>query len=97
MAVVLIPAPLRRLTGGQSRVEVAASTVGDALNHLDGRHPGIRAYLFEDDGTVRAYVNVFVNQTEIRQREGLRTPVGPSDEIAIIPAMAGGSPRTPRR
>jgi molybdopterin synthase sulfur carrier subunit len=91
MATVLIPSPLRRLTGGQARVEIAASTVGELLHRLDAQHPGVRSYLFDDAGALRAYVTVFVNQTEIRDAGGLQTPVGPTDEVAIIPAMAGGS------
>lgn len=90
MATVLIPAPLRRLTGGQSRIEVDATSVGELLGRLDAEHPGVRSYLFDEDGQLRAYVNVFVNQTEIRQAGGLQAPVGPADEVAIIPAMAGG-------
>lgn len=87
---MLIPAPLRRLTGGQSRIEVDATSVGELLGRLDAEHPGVRSYLFDEDGQLRAYVNVFVNQTEIRQAGGLQAPVGPADEVAIIPAMAGG-------
>jgi molybdopterin converting factor small subunit len=97
MAIVLIPVPLRRLTGGQSRVEITASTVGEVLDRLEGLHAGVRGYLFDDAGAVRAYVNIFVNQTEIRQAAGLLTPVGPADEVAIIPAMAGGAGRPPVR
>jgi molybdopterin synthase sulfur carrier subunit len=90
MAKVLIPAPLRRLTGGRSRVEIAATSVGEVLDRLDAEHPGVRSYLFDENGQLRAYVNIFVNQTEIRQAGGLQAPVGPADEVAIIPAMAGG-------
>jgi molybdopterin synthase sulfur carrier subunit len=90
MATVLIPAPLRRLTGGHSRVEVAASSVGELLERLEAAHPGIHSYLFDDSGSLRAYVNVFVNETEIRESSGLQTPVASGDEVAILPAMAGG-------
>lgn len=90
MATVLIPAPLRRLVGGQSRLQVEGATVGEVLERLDAAHPGVRQYLFDEAGAVRAYVNIFVNATEIRQAQGLATPVRPEDEVAIIPAMAGG-------
>jgi molybdopterin synthase sulfur carrier subunit len=93
MATVLIPAPLRRLTAGLSRVEIAASTVAAVIDGLDMRHPGVRDHLLDEAGDLRSYVNIFVNQTEIRQSAGLQTPVGPSDEIVIIPAMAGGGTR----
>ena len=91
MATVLIPAPLRRLTGGQARVQVAASTVADLLERLEAAHPGLRSYLCDESGQLRAYVNLFVNSTEVRQLGGLETPLGPNDEVTIIPAMAGGA------
>jgi len=91
MATVLIPAPLRRLTGGQSRIEIAAATVGDLLDRLDAAHPGVRSYLLDESGSLRAYVNVFINSTEVRQLSGLQTPLAPGDEVAILPAMAGGT------
>jgi molybdopterin synthase sulfur carrier subunit len=87
---VLIPAPLRRLTAGQSRVAVDAATVRELLDRLDAAHPGVRAYLLDETGALRAYVNVFVNATEIRQAAGLATPLRPADEVTILPAMAGG-------
>jgi molybdopterin converting factor small subunit len=96
MAVVLIPAPLRRLTAGRARIDVDGGTVGEILARLEAEHPELRAYLFDETGQVRSYVNLFVNQTEIRQAGGLQTSVGPADEVAIIPAMAGGA-RPPTR
>jgi len=90
VATVLIPAPLRRLTGGQARVEVPASSVTDLLDRLEAVHPGMRSYLCDDAGALRAYVNLFVNSTEARQLNGLATPLAPDDEVTIIPAMAGG-------
>ncbi len=90
MATVLIPAPLRRLTGGQARIRVAASTVAELLERLEAAHPGLRSYLCDESGQLRAYVNLFVNSTEVRQLNGLATPLGPDDEVTIIPAMAGG-------
>lgn len=95
MATVLIPASLRRLTGGQSRVTVEAASVGDVLDRLDTLYPGVRGYLFDESGGLRAYVNIFLNETEIRQIGGLQTPVALTDEVAIIPAMAGGATRPP--
>jgi molybdopterin synthase sulfur carrier subunit len=91
MATVLIPSPLRRLTGGQPRVEVSASSVAELLERLEAQHPGLRGYLCDEDGRLRSYVNIFVNQTEIRGAAGLQTPLGPGDEVSIIPAMAGGA------
>jgi molybdopterin synthase sulfur carrier subunit len=91
MAVVLIPAPLRRLTGGASRIELEASSVADLLDRLDAAHPGVRSYLCDADGALRPYVNLFINSTEVRQLQGLATPLRATDEVMIIPAMAGGT------
>ncbi|MDR7554053.1 MAG: ubiquitin-like small modifier protein 1 [Armatimonadota bacterium] len=90
MATVLIPAPLRRLTGGQTRIVVAADSVADLLDRLDAQHPGVRNYVLDEHGALRAYVNIFVNATEIRSLAGLQTPLTDGDEVAILPAMAGG-------
>lgn len=90
MVTVLIPSPLRRLTGGQARVEIAASTVGELFDRLEAAHPGMRSYLFDESGALRSYVNVFVNGAEIRQIGGHHASLAAGDEVAIIPAMAGG-------
>ncbi len=90
MATVLIPAPLRRLTGGAARVPIDASSVAELLERLEAAHPGMRSYLCDDAGALRAYVNLFVNNAEVRQLNGLATPLARDDEVTIIPAMAGG-------
>ncbi len=91
MATVYIPAPLRRLTAGRGKVSAAGANVREVLTALDRQFPGIKAELFEANGEVRSFINVFVNGTEIRQLTGLRTPVTDADEVSIIPAMAGGT------
>ena len=93
MPTVYLPAPLRRLTGGVSRVHVPPGTVADALSAPDEHFPGIRAQLCDENGSVRAFINVFVNGSEIRTLQGQQTPVGEEDEVSIVPAMAGGGPR----
>lgn len=90
MATVLVPTPLRRLTGGQSKVEVAGNDVGALLTAIDGQFPGIRTKLLDDSGEVKRFINVFVNDDEIRTLQGLDTPVKESDKVSIVPAMAGG-------
>ncbi|MBI3998806.1 MAG: MoaD/ThiS family protein [Armatimonadetes bacterium] len=90
MATVFIPAPLRRVTAGQARVEVPAATVAELVDRLDAQHPGMRSYLLDEGGAQRAYVNIFVNATEIRSLAGLQTPLAERDEVSILPAMAGG-------
>ncbi len=91
MPIVYVPTPLRRITGGHSTVRVSGSTVGEVLEALDRQYPGIRPQLFDEGGQVRTFINVFVNGTEIRQLQGLATPLQDADEVSIIPAMAGGA------
>jgi len=87
---VLIPTPLRRYTGGESKVDATGATVGEILTDLDSRYPGIRERVCEPDGEIRRFVNVFVNGTNVRSLAGSATGVQPGDEIGVIPAMAGG-------
>ncbi len=91
MAVtVRVPGPLRRLTDGHPEVEVEGSTVGQALDSLDERHPGFRARLYDDSGKLRQFINVYLNDSDIRFGKGLETPLGENDELSIVPAVAGG-------
>ncbi|MGH2348540.1 MAG: cystathionine beta-synthase [bacterium] len=90
MVSVYIPSPLRRLTGGQTRATVAAKSIRDLLDGLEREFPGMKAELSDDRGEVRSFINVFKNGTEIRQLRGLETPLADTDEVSIIPAMAGG-------
>ncbi len=87
---VRIPTPLRKLTNEQEVVEVAASTVGDAITELQNRFPGIKERLVDDTGEVRRFVNVYVNEEDIRFLENQKTALKDGDEISIIPAIAGG-------
>ena len=86
---VQIPTPLRPNTGGQAFVEVVASTVGEALAKLIEAHPAMGSKLFVN-GNIRQYVNILVNDEDIRYLENLATPAKEGDEVAIIPAVAGG-------
>jgi molybdopterin converting factor small subunit len=89
MAVVRIPTPLRPHAGGQDRVEASGSTVGEILSDLGSKHPALRERLFDGD-ELRRFVNVYVNDEDIRYLDDLATPVATSDDISIIPAVAGG-------
>jgi molybdopterin synthase sulfur carrier subunit len=91
MATVYIPTHFRRLTGGQSRVTVDAADIDSLISTLDEQYPGIAERLLDGDGKVKRFVNVFVNDDEIRTRQGMATPVGENDKISIVPAMAGGA------
>ncbi len=89
MAVVFIPTPLRRLTNGQSKVEVAGSTVREIIANLEATYPGFEARIMED-GEIKRFINVFVDGQEVGTLNKLDTPVGENSEVSIIPAMAGG-------
>ncbi len=91
MPTVYLPTPLRRLTNGQARVQVPTGTVEEVLDALDAQFPGLRAQICDEKGEVKAFINVFVNGTEIRALQGRETLVGEEDEVSIIPAMAGGT------
>lgn len=90
MSTVRIPPVLRPATGGAKQVEVTGSTVGEALEALVGSHPGLRSQLFGPEGQLNRFVNVYVNDTDVRHLDDLATPIGERDTIVILPAMAGG-------
>ena len=90
MTTVRIPSPLRRYTNGQSKVESSGVNVNEIIESLEAQYPGVKARLCDDSGQIKRYVNVFVNNEEIRTLQGGDTPVGDKDEVSIIPAMAGG-------
>jgi MoaD family protein len=89
MAVVRIPTPLRPQAGGLDRVEASGSTVAEILDQLGRQYPALRARLFEGQ-ELRRFVNIYVNNEDIRYLGDLATPVAASDEVSIIPAVAGG-------
>jgi adenylyltransferase/sulfurtransferase len=88
---VLIPTPLRQYAGKQPAIELAGSTVGEALGSLTTQHPDLRRHLFTDDGKLRSFVNVYVNDEDIRYLQRENTPLRDTDTIAIVPSVAGGS------
>jgi molybdopterin synthase sulfur carrier subunit len=87
---VRIPTPLRKLTNGEELVEVSAPTVGSAFAELQSRFPGIKERLMDENGEVRRFVNVYVNEEDIRFLQNQQTPLKDGDEVSIIPAIAGG-------
>lgn len=87
---VRIPTPLRKLTNNEELVEVNAATVGAAITELQTRYPGIQERLVDEKGEVRRFVNVYVNEEDIRFLNNQATPLKDGDEISIIPAIAGG-------
>ncbi len=90
MANVRIPTQLRSLTGDRAEVEVAGATVGEVLTALDAAHPGFGERLFDDQGALRRFVNVFVDDEDLRFLEGLATPLTDRSVVSIVPAVAGG-------
>jgi molybdopterin converting factor small subunit len=89
MAMVRVPPVLRKQTGGAREVEAGGATVGEVLQALASEYPAVRDQLFED-GNLRRYVNVYVNDQDIQYLQKLETPVGERDTLIILPAMAGG-------
>ncbi len=90
MASIRIPTPLRAYTGGASNIEVLGATVGEALMNLVEAHPDLRLHLFNDD-ELRSFVNIFIDDEDIRFLQGLDTEIATSDSLRIIPSIAGGA------
>jgi adenylyltransferase/sulfurtransferase len=90
MTKIHIPTPLRQYAGKQPAVEVRASTVGEALAGLVAGHPELRRHLYTEDGKLRAFVNVYVNDEDVRYLQNDATAVRDGDNISIVPSIAGG-------
>ena len=90
MSTVKIPPVLRASVGGAKEVEASGANVGEVLRALAGEHPDTERQIFADDGALNRYVNVYLNDEDVRVLQGLDTPVGGSDTLVILPAMAGG-------
>src|SRR4051812_32688814 len=88
---ITIPTPLRQFASGQSEVQVDAQTAGEALNQLTATHSELRRHLFNDQNALRNFVNVYVNDEDIRHVKGPETPVKDGDTILIVPSIAGGN------
>ena len=86
-----IPGPLRRLSDGEITVAVEATDLGSAIEALDARYPGFKDRLLDKDGELRQFVNVYLNDEDVRLGSGLKAKVSEKDEISIVPAVAGGS------
>jgi sulfur-carrier protein len=87
---VRIPTQLRELSGGAAEVDVEGTTVSEVLKQLEARHPGFAARLYDDQGQLRRFVNVFVADEDIRFLQGTDTPVAEGQVVSIVPAVAGG-------
>ena len=91
IVTVRVTAVLQKLTNGQKAVEARGATVGAILEDLEGRHPGFRAQMIADDGKIHRFVNVYLNDEDIRYTGGVETSVNSGDVIDILPALAGGA------
>lgn len=89
-ATVRIPTTMRPLTGGEKQVAVEPGSLGDVIGALESAHPGMRDRLLDEDGSLRKFVNVFVDDDDVRYLDGLDTAVGDNITVSIIPAVAGG-------
>ncbi len=90
MPTIKVPPVLRPQTDGEAEVSVDAATVGDALRALAERHPATRDQLFSPEGELNRYVNVYLNDEDVRVLDGLETRASDADTVVILPAMAGG-------
>jgi len=91
MSTVKIPPVLRASTGGEKEVGADGGTVGEVLRTLAQAHPDTKGQIFSDEGQLNRYVNVYLNDEDVRVLDGLDTPVKESDTLVILPAMAGGT------
>jgi molybdopterin converting factor small subunit len=90
MPIVKIPTPLRSYVNGQAEVPVLGATAGAALEDMLVQYPAFRPHLCKADGSLRAFVNLFLNKSNIRDLQGLDTPLAPEDILNLVPSIAGG-------
>ena len=90
MIKVRIPTPLRPMTGGKNEVEVSGNSVAEIIENLASAHPGIKERICDEQGEIRRFINIYVNEEDIRFMTGKDTPLKEGDEMSIIPAIAGG-------
>ena len=90
MAKILIPTPLRQFTDKKDSVTVSGATVGELLSGLTSQHADLKRHLYTDEGKLRSFVNVYVNDEDIRYLEKEATPVSDADTVSIVPSIAGG-------
>jgi MoaD family protein len=91
MSKIHIPTPLRQYVGKQTSVDVQGATVGEAMSALVAKHPDLRKHLYTEDGTLRAFVNLYVNDEDIRYLQKEATALNDGDNISIVPSIAGGA------
>lgn len=90
MAAISVPTPLRKVTKGRRLVEVCGPTLGRSLDDLEKQFPGVKERILDGSGSLRRFVNIYVNGEDARFLAGMETPISDGDEISIVPAVAGG-------
>ncbi|MGH2523438.1 MAG: MoaD/ThiS family protein [Anaerolineales bacterium] len=90
MPTIRIPTPLRPYTSGQAEVPINGGTVGAGLKDLTAQYPNLKQHLYTETGELRAFVNIFLNDEDIRHLQGAETPVEDRDRLMIVPSIAGG-------
>ncbi len=90
-AVLRIPTVLRPAMGGETTISVEGTTIGAVLSHVTERFPAVKGQLLNDDGTLHRFLNVYVNDDDVRYLGGVDAPVADTDEITLLPAVAGGA------
>jgi len=90
MAILKIPTPLRTYTDGQIEVKVGGKNVAQAMDQLVSRYPTLRPHLYNGDGKLRPFVNLFVGENNVKDLQGLETPLGEDERVLLIPSIAGG-------
>jgi molybdopterin synthase sulfur carrier subunit len=88
---VRIPTPLRKLTNGKGELQVAANNIGELIENLEKEYPGIKSRLCDESGNIRRFINIFINEEDIRFKENLKTSLKDGDDISVVPAIAGGN------
>ncbi len=91
MAIVRIPTPLRRLTNGNAEVEADGATIAELIDNLESNYEGLKKRICDENGTVRRFVNIYINDEDIRFLDNADTELEPDDVVSIIPAIAGGN------
>lgn len=90
LTTIHIPTPLRKFTDGQAAVGARGDAVGEALDDLTQRYPVLKKHLYNEEGTLRSFVNIYLNDEDIRYLNGESTPLGTDDTLSIVPSIAGG-------
>ena len=90
MAILKIPTPLRSYTDGQTEVTVVGGNVAEAMQHLVQKYPTLKPHLYNGDGRLRPFVNLFLGENNVNDLQGLETPLGENDRLILIPSIAGG-------